>query len=149
MVCYMVHTWPRFTQHLPAWWGFITAEESLIIWRTHLRKSLPFRNFLKHMLRFSNKNFFSEGFPSLDGHIWQENLQLCWVVKERSLMKVKATETVQKESWRKRYCIVHAHLQGECSPQLERTNDKWMELKAPSVEHSRCSFGSLICFWET
>lgn len=24
-----------------------------------------------------------------------------------------------------------------------------MELKAPSVENSRCSFGSLICFWET
>ena len=64
--CGLLHstnTWPPFTQHLPAWWGFITAEESLIIWQTHLRKSLPFRNFLKHMLRFSNKNFFSEGFP--------------------------------------------------------------------------------------
>lgn len=55
--------WSRFTQHLPVSWGLITAEESLIIWRTHLRKSLPFRNFLKHMRRFSNKNSFSEGFP--------------------------------------------------------------------------------------
>ena len=55
----------------------------------------------------------------------------------------------RKSPGEKNIVFVYAHLQGEFSPQLEEQMINGWNWKAPSVENSRCSFGSLICFWET